>query len=74
MKKLVRELNIETLQKNLIKASYLQKLSYTFIAIDLVSSTSMETLKLVFDNDKITEPIQIILFAIKVNNKIKYKN
>jgi hypothetical protein len=67
MKKLVRELNIETFQKNLIKANYLQILSYTFIAIDLFSSTSMEILKLVFDNEKLSQPFQIFLFASKVN-------
>ena len=66
MKKIVRELNIETLQKNLIKADYLQKLSYTFISIDLVSFSTMETLKLIFDSDNFIEPLQIILYASKV--------
>lgn len=72
MKKLVRELNIETLQKNLIKANYLKKLSYTFIAIDLISSTSMETLKLLFDNDDLKPPYGIILYATKVFKLLKH--
>ena len=66
MKKLVRELNIETLQKNLIKASYLQKLSYTFIAIDLVCSTTMESLKLAFNNDRFEGLVEIVFFVAKV--------
>lgn len=73
MKKLLREMNIETLQKNLIKAKQLKTLSYIFIIIDLISSSSMEILKLIFNNDNTSETRQLIIFGLKVKilNKIK---
>lgn len=68
MKKLLKELNVETLQKNLIKANYLKKLTYSFIVIDLVSFSIMETLKIVFNEDKSIGSFQIVIFFGKVKN------
>ena len=65
-----RELTIETLQKNLIKANYLQKLCYTFIIIDIFSFTIMEGLKIIYEYDTYTSDNskEIIIFLLKVIN------
>ena len=66
MKNLVREHNLENLQKNMIKAKYLKKLSYIAIIIDLVSFIAMETLKLIY-----TEEEEFIKELLYFTGKVK---
>ena len=65
MKNLVRELNIENIKKNLIKAKYLKKLSYITIVIDLIAFISTELLEIIYSRyeDFLYE---LIFFIFKV--------
>jgi len=66
MKNLVTEQNIENLLKYMIKATYLKKLSYVSIIIDLISFIAMETLKLVYyDEGEFANTL--FFFIAKVN-------
>jgi len=73
MKKFFREHNIENLEKYIIKANILKKLSYISIVIDLISFTAMEVLKLIYDDSAKILSL-IISFIVKVNLNIKLDN
>lgn len=51
MKNLMREQSVENLQKNKIKSKYLKKMSYVSITIDLISFTTMEIFKFIYQDE-----------------------
>jgi len=53
MKNLMREQNADNLQKNKINSKYLIKMSYVSLTIDLISFTTMEILKFIYNDDSL---------------------
>lgn len=75
MKNIVKEGNVETLNKNILKAKYLKKLSYISIIIELISFSIMEILELIYSTNEIMQ--ESIYFAIKViknNDNLDFDN
>jgi hypothetical protein len=67
MKNLLREQNIENLERCMDKATYLKRLSFISLTIDLIFSIAIEILKLIYyDKGEYESTLYFFIAKVKI--------